>query len=60
MVNVTNGAYHDCINQYNDSMAKSINEIESYFKQNELINLHQQAKERSRAQVDINFHFRNN
>lgn len=48
VVNTTLDVYNACVNQYNVSM--SLDEIETYLKKNELINLHQDRKKLIKAQ----------
>lgn len=50
VVNTTLDVYNACVNQYNVSMSRSFDEIETYLKENELINLHQDRKKLIKAQ----------
>lgn len=51
MVNITFSIYKDCIENYNESMTRSLDEVENYLKPNELLNLHEQMENNSMSQV---------
>ena len=53
MVNMTFGIYKDCVENYNESMTRSLDKVERYLRPNELISLHEQMKNNSRSQVKI-------
>ncbi|XP_031639308.1 atlastin-like, partial [Contarinia nasturtii] len=56
MVNQAFETHNDSINEYNNFMTKSINGIETYFKQNKLKDIHELAKENSKSQKSANEH----
>ncbi|XP_031639305.1 atlastin-like [Contarinia nasturtii] len=51
MLNQAFETHNDSINEYNNFMTKSINGIETYFKQNKLKDIHELAKENSKSQL---------
>lgn len=52
-VNNTFNIYNDCLDQYNRTLTKSLNENDKYFKTKKFQEIHKKAKTNSNAQVSI-------